>query len=223
MEWCNGCVDISYNAGLNGIDSRGPLGICIGRIPVIDITAVLVVAGTYLSALYLYVCIAQHLSVLGAAIDRSGNKSIITDYQMGRAADGKQVGVRHTVAVFVRRVCHTFSGAEDIAIVVVGGRARRVRHQLIDKSHLSAADDDLCQASIRYASLRLAYNMVVGIDSVTEGYRVKGIEGSNRTQLTTAIDTAAYMAAGHVDLRVASDDGCIGVCGKTPSRTIDGA
>ena len=81
MERRNGCVDISYNAGLDGIDGSSPLGICIGRIPVVNITIVLVVARTYLAALDLHMSIAQHLSVLRAAIDRSGNKSA-TDLQM---------------------------------------------------------------------------------------------------------------------------------------------
>ena len=65
--------------------------------------------------------------------------------------------------------------------------------------------------------------MVVAIGSVPGSCSISLGEGSYGTQLAAAIDTAAYMAAGHVHLRVASDDGCIGVCGKTPSRTIDGA
>ena len=81
MERLNGCVDISYNARLDGIDGSCPLGICIGRIPMVNITSVLVVARTYLTAFYLYMSIAQHLSVLRAAIDRSGNKSA-TNLQM---------------------------------------------------------------------------------------------------------------------------------------------
>ena len=202
-------IGVDEGAGLDLVDGGGPGRFVVNAVPVVLCTYQIVTC-TNLATCDLYQRAVHDLSVLRAAID-GGDDETAADEQVRGVRYGQFVG--DGIAAV-----QTLAGAEDIAVVVVGGRIIGVGHVLLVQTHQTAADDDLGLTRACLAGLGLALDVQVALAG-----SVIGLEGTHGAELATAVDTAMHMAILHLYLGVLAHQSVVDIGLRTLTATIDGA
>ena len=90
VETCG--VIIGERTILDLVDGRIPIRFVIWIVPMMYVGVVLVMSNADLAAHDLHMGVAEHLSVLGAAIDGGGDERRAADFQIGGIGNGKKDG-----------------------------------------------------------------------------------------------------------------------------------